>query len=182
MVSQVWYTTPMFIREITKKNAGYDKVFTYHRLMESVRTPKGPRQRIILNLGYLEIPAAQWKTLANRIEEILSSQESFFLPSPEIEGLAQYYAQALRRKEMQSLPTAEKEEPDWETVDLNSLTQSESRTVGGEAVAHAFWERLGFPQMLADMGFGREEIDKAALLTIGRLLHPASERRLCSGH
>lgn len=176
MLCQVWYAATMFIREITKKNPGYDKVFTYHRLMESVRTPKGPRQRVILNLGYLEIPAAQWKTLANRIEEILSSQESFFLPPPHIESLAQHYAQLLRRKEMQSLPIPEKPEPDWETVDLNSLAQSESRTVGGEAVAHEFWERLGFPQMLADTGFSREEIDKAALLTIGRLLHPASER------
>ncbi len=42
MACHVWYTSTMFIREITKKNPGYDKVFTYHRLMESVRTPEGP--------------------------------------------------------------------------------------------------------------------------------------------
>jgi transposase len=166
----------MFIREITKKNAGSPKTFVYHRLMESVRTPKGPRQRILLNLGQLELPRSDWKTLANRIEEVISGQESFDTPPPHIESLAQHYAQQLRRREMQSLPTLEKPSPDWQTVDLNSLSQSESRTIGGEAVAHEFWKRLEFPQMLADMGLGREEIDKAALLVIGRLVHPTSER------
>ncbi len=70
----------MFIRAITKKNPGYDKTFTYHRLMESIRTPKGPRQRVLLNLGYLDLPSADWKTLANRIEEILLAQASFLAP------------------------------------------------------------------------------------------------------
>lgn len=167
----------MFIREITKKNPGSPKNFVYHRLMESVRTPRGPRQRILLNLGRLDLPRSDWKSLANRIEEILLGQESFFIPGPHIESLAQHYAQLLRRKEMESLPPPEKQEADWQTVDLSSLSQSECRTIGGEAVGHAFWERLGFPRILSELGFSQEEIDKAALLTIGRLLHPASERR-----
>lgn len=166
----------MFIREIVKKNPGSPKNFVYHRLMESVRTPKGPRQRILLNLGQLDLPRSDWKALANRIEEVLLGQESFLPPPPQIEGLAQHYAQLLRRKEMYSLPVPEKEEADWQRVDLNSLAEGESRSIGGEAVAQAFWKRLEFPQILSDMGLGQEEIDKAALLVIGRLLHPASER------
>ena len=43
----------MFIREIVKKNPGYAKPFIYHRLIESVRTAKGPRQTVLLNLGTL---------------------------------------------------------------------------------------------------------------------------------
>ena len=166
----------MFIREIVKKNPSSPKNFVYHRLMESVRTPKGPRQRILLNLGHLDLPRADWKALANRIEEVFSGQDSFEKPLPHVESLAQHYAQQLRRREMQSLPTPETEAPDWQRVNLNSLSKSEDRTIGGEAVAHEFWRRLEFPQMLADMGLGREEIEKAALLVIGRLLHPASER------
>ena len=164
----------MFIREITKRNPGYDKTFTYHRLMESVRTPKGPRQRVLLNLGRLEIPAAEWKTLANRIEEILYAQASFVPPPPHIESLAQHYAHLLRQKEMQSIPTPQ--EADWETVDLNSLSQGEFRTIGGEAVAHKAFKRLGLPQILAQLGLNEEQIHQAALLIIGRLLHPSSER------
>lgn len=74
---------------------GSTKTFVYHRLMDSVRTPRGPRQRILLNLGKLDLPRSDWKTLANRIEGILLGQESFFTPAPRIESLAQHYAQLL---------------------------------------------------------------------------------------
>jgi len=164
----------MFIREITKKNPGYEKTFTYHRLMESVRTPKGPRQRVLLNLGHLELPASDWKTLANRIEEIVYAQASFMPPPPHIESLAQHYALMLRQKEMRSIP--EPHEAAWETVDLNSLSQGEFRSIGGEAVANEAFRRLGFPEILAGLGLKKEQIDQAALLIIGRLLHPGSER------
>lgn len=65
-----------------QEEPGYDKTFTYHRLMESVRTPKGPRQRVLLNLGHIELPASEWKTLANRIEEIVYAEASFMPPPP----------------------------------------------------------------------------------------------------
>jgi len=164
----------MFIREITKKNPGYEKTFTYHRLMESVRTPKGPRQRLLLNLGHLDLPASEWKTLANRIEEIVYAQASFMPPPSHIESLAQHYALMLRRKEMRSIP--EPHEAAWETVDLNSLSQGEFRSIGGEAVAYKAFQRIGFPEILAGLGLKKEQVDQAALLIIGRLLHPASER------
>lgn len=164
----------MFIKEIIKKNPDYDKTFIYHRLMEAVRTTRGPRQRIILNLGRLDIPREDWKTLANRIEEILSGQVSFLSPAPNIESLAQHYAGLLRQKEMRSIPAPQ--EADWEKIDLNSLSQGEFRTIGGEAVAHDAFNRLGIPEILAQLGFKEEQIHQAALLIIGRLLHPSSER------
>ena len=164
----------MFIKEIIKKNPTSDKTFTYHRLMEAVRTPRGPRQRMILNLGRLDLARDDWKTLANRIEEILSGQQTLLIALPHIESLAHYYAGMLRRKEMQSVPVSE--QPDWETVDLNSLSHSEVRTIGAESVAWDAFKSLGFPPMLSDLGFSQEEVHKAALLVIGRLVHPASER------
>ncbi len=72
-----------------KKTGGSDKTFTYQRLMESVRTARGPRQRLLLNLGKLDLPRQDWKTLANRIEEILSGQQSFDAVSPHINS--QYF-------------------------------------------------------------------------------------------
>jgi len=164
----------MFIKEIIKKNHTSDKTFTYHRLMEAVRTPRGPRQRIILNLGKLDLPREDWKALANRIEEIFSGQQTLLIAPPHIESLAHYYAGMLRRKEMQSVPVSE--QPDWETVDLNSLSQSEVRTIGAESVAWDAFKRLGFPHILSDLGLSQEQAHKAALLVIGRLVHPASER------
>lgn len=165
----------MFIREIIKKNPGYSKPFIYHRLIESVRTPRGPRQRILLNLGSLDIPREEWKMLANRIEEIVTGQESFMVLSSHIETLAQHYARMLQQKEMSSVPVASPE-PAWETVDLNSLHTSVFRTIGGEIAGKWAFDKLGFSELLGDMGMNRKEIDQAALLIIGRLLHPASER------
>ena len=78
----------MFIREITKKDRETGKVYVYHRLMEAVRTPKGPRQRIVLNLGQFEVPRDQWKVLADRIEQVLSGQRSLWPVDESIESLA----------------------------------------------------------------------------------------------
>jgi len=170
----------MFIKEIVKQNPGYDKTFVSHRLMESVRTPNGPRQRKIIDLGKLDIPKEDFKTLANRIEEILSRQQSFLTPPDNIESLALHYAGLIRQKEMTTLPAEpaqpEAVKPQWETVDLNSLSQGECRTIGGEAVAWDVFNRLGIPHLLRDLGFTPDRIHQAALLIIGRLLHPASER------
>ena len=68
----------MFIREIIKKKPGYEKEFITHRLVESYRTEKGPRQRTILNLGKLDLPKEQWKILADRIEAEITGQQSFY--------------------------------------------------------------------------------------------------------
>jgi hypothetical protein len=64
-----------------------------HILVESIRTEKGPRQRVLLNLGVeLPIPEEEWKELAHRIEEIIAKQMPL-LPVPDhIEVLAQKYA------------------------------------------------------------------------------------------
>jgi hypothetical protein len=173
----------MFIREVKKKNPGSDTVFVYHRLMESVRTPKGPRQRMLLDLGKLDLPQDQWKTLANRIEEIMSGsgQQRLVEELPQaIEDLAQQYASRLIRKQLQTAWTSaiqkEGQVAEWERVDLNSLSQSEARTIGGEAVGYHAFKELGFPRVLKECGFGQEQIRLAALMVIGRLLHPGSER------
>nr|AJG38141.1 transposase [bacterium enrichment culture clone fosmid MGS-K1] len=164
----------MFVKEISKKNPTSEKIFTYHRLMESIRTDRGPRQRKILDLGQLDLPREEWKTLANRIEEIVTGQQSFITVPTHIESLAHHYAHLLQEKEMRSVPATE--HPEWETVELTSLSSSRSRTIGAESVGYAAFQRLGFPEMLSEMGFKEEEIHKAALLIIGRLVHPASER------
>ncbi|MBW2149095.1 MAG: hypothetical protein JRG73_19110, partial [Deltaproteobacteria bacterium] len=76
----------------------------------------------------------------------------------------------------QSVCVLEGQEADWERVDINSVAQGECRTIGGEAVAYAAFKKLGLPEVLSKIGLKHEQIHKAALLVIGRLLHPASER------
>ncbi len=166
----------MFIKEIIKHNPGYEKAFVSHRLMESYRTPRGPRQRKIIDLGHLELPKDDWKILADRIEELLYGQQTFNTPADHIEKLARHYAQIIQQKELQSVPEIEKPETDWQKVDVNSFAAGRSRTIGGEALGYDAFQKLGFPAMLARLGLSAEQIKQAALLIIGRLLHPGSER------
>jgi transposase len=168
----------MFIREIRKVESGSKKSYVYHRLMESVRTPRGPRQRIVLNLGKLESPREEWKSLANRIEEILTGQQRLPGLRASIEGLAQHYASLIRRKEMQSVPSkpSEASAAEWEKVDLNSITQEEVRTVGGEIIGWWAFKTLGVHGILEELGLNERQVELAALLVVGRLLHPGSER------
>jgi len=67
----------------------------YHtfKLIESVRTERGPRQRMLLNLGTdFSLPEDRWKDLANRIEEIITGQDALFAYPADIENLAVRYA------------------------------------------------------------------------------------------
>lgn len=70
----------------------------------------------------------------------------------------------------------EKPLSDWHRVDLNSFTPGQSRTIGGESIGYDAFQKLDFPRMLAKIGLSPKQIQQAALLIIGRLLHPTSER------
>ena len=95
-----------------------------------------------------------------------------------MEKLANEFARRIRRKERQWLPAPVSEmiPPHWETVDLSSLAQEEVRTVGAEAIGYWAFSRLRFPGMLSRLGFSASQVAVAAVLIIGPLVHPGSER------
>ena len=61
-----------------------------------MRTENGPRQRLILNLGRLELEPEQYKELANCIEAMLTGQQQLFSASRHIEKLACTAAEKIR--------------------------------------------------------------------------------------
>ncbi|MFZ3103511.1 MAG: hypothetical protein WA096_02225, partial [Smithella sp.] len=83
----------MYIRKVTHTDQRNRQDYHTFKLVESVRTGRGPRQRAILNLGSeFSLPEEQWKDLANRIEEIVTGQSPLFIYSTEVENLANRYA------------------------------------------------------------------------------------------
>ncbi len=65
----------MYIRKNTRKHKS--KTYTNYLLVESVQTPKGPRQRTICSLGDLEpAPQEEWLALAHKLEASLQGQLS----------------------------------------------------------------------------------------------------------
>ena len=171
----------MYIREIQKKNPSSPKTFISHRLIESVRTPRGPRQRAVLNLGRLDLPKEQWKALANRIEELLHGYEQVTVPVPdEIETLARHYAkQILRKRRSEEKEThILEDEQDFREVDVNALASSDCKSVGPEHAGLAAMKALEFFTLFRRLGFSEDESNLAALQIVGRLVHPGSEREL----
>ena len=63
----------MYIRESKKTVRG--KTYVNHVLVESVLTPKGPRQKAVCSLGDLgPKPRGEWLKLVDRVEEALVGQ------------------------------------------------------------------------------------------------------------
>ena len=157
-------------------------MFISHRLVESVRTPRGPRQRTLMNLGKLDLPKDQWKDLANRIEEIVhgQSQRLIQLPQEEVEALAQHFAQLLIRKRLaQKAPQPSiEEDQDFHSVNVNGIASSETKFIGPEHVGLEAMRSLGFFDLFSQLGFTETQCDFATLLIVGRLVHPSSEREL----
>ena len=61
----------MYIRKSTRSYKG--RTYTNYLLVESVQTPKGPRQRTVCSLGDLSPrPREEWLKLACKIEDALA--------------------------------------------------------------------------------------------------------------
>jgi len=172
----------MFIREIKKKNPNSPKIFTYHRLVEAFRVQDKTRQRVVLELGRLDLPRERWNDLANRIEELVTGRGPRLVPLPEeIELLALTYAQRIRRKQRKDQESAiPPTEQDFQSVDINSIVTEKPRSIGAEHAGLAAMEALGFGDIFKKLDFSKTETDLAMLLIVGRLVHPSSERELKS--
>ena len=178
----------MFIRRKIKKLKG--QTYWQHQLLKSVRTPKGPRQQVILNMGELNLPQNQWKALADAIEAKLNNQSSFAFKenSEEVEKLAGHYAQMIISRRLnehgdddtakdstmnpQNLDLA----PNYQRVDINSVTTSQSKSIGAEYVIAEQMSRYGFDASLQRLDFSAKQIDYAKELVIGRAVHPSFQR------
>ena len=171
----------MYIREIQKKNPRSPKVFISHRLIESVRTPRGPRQRVVINLGQLDLPKENWKELANRIEDLLRGYESSTVPiSAGIETLARHYTKQILRKQRSEKKESNilENEQDFRTIDVNAVSASDGKSIGPEHVGLEAMKALGFFDLFRQLGFTDDESNLATLQIVGRLVHPGSEREL----
>lgn len=172
----------MFIRSVQKKNKKKDKTYTYYRLTHSYRVGNKSRQIVILNLGKLEgLDKTYHKVLATRIEELVTGVSNLFVSEypKEIEALAQGFSKQISREKIftpQKGKAISKEiENRYQSVDLDTLEQLESKSIGGEWLVKQAFDRLGFPSILKHIGLDEKQIDVAQLLLTAKLLHPSSE-------
>ncbi|MGD9579544.1 MAG: IS1634 family transposase [Syntrophorhabdus sp.] len=164
----------MFIRKVFHTDKKNNIVYHTFKLIESVRTERGPRQRMLLNLGAdFSVPEEKWKDLANRIEQIATGQTPLFSPPADIEELALLYA-----KRIISYHGKEetKEPSDYHTVDIDTMDHHDVRCVGAEHIIYETMKKLGLPDFLISLGFNRPALDCALGVIAAKLIAPSSER------
>jgi hypothetical protein len=132
----------MFIKRVRKTNGKTNTRYSYLYLVESVRTEKGPRQRLVLNLGDLLIDKSRWPALAGRIEEILNGTGSLFDTDGEIESHAREAARKIFARRAEAINT--RPEEDFQSVDTNSFTASHPRSLGPQVRVPFDVGRVGF--------------------------------------
>ncbi len=172
----------MFIKKTLKTDPKSGKTYSAYHLVESVRTEKGPRQRTLLYMGSeIELPEGEHKLLAQCIEGIIVGERPLF-PYPEhVERLAQTYAsQVIRRlsnpKDSRERPENEDLEPEFVSININSIEKSDPRSVGAEHLMLQMANQLELPQQLNKLGLSQTDTSIALGSIIARAVYPDSER------
>jgi len=172
----------MFIRQTRTNNKITGEGYFTFRLVRGERIGGKVRQITVLNLGrHFAIKQDDWPLLCGRIEQLLQPQALLLdlACSAHIERAAQRYvgqlvAGATLKGEAVG-ETAPAGAPDFQEVDIDSLQQSQPRTVGVEHVALSALKELGLVAKLTDLGINGSM--RAAILgnLIGRMAQPTSE-------
>ena len=185
----------MFIRQTLTNNKITGEGYFTFRLVRGERVGGKVRQITVLNLGrHFPVKQDDWPLLCLRLDQLLHPQDNFLpIACPEaIERAAQRYVGQLIERALPPGSTAadlappsgavvadtvtpERPAPDFQEVDIDSLQQTQPRTVGIEQLALHALSQLGFPQKLAELGINGAT--RAAILgnVIGRMAEPASE-------
>lgn len=170
----------MFIKRTTKKDRLTGKTYCAHHLVESIRTERGPRQRILLYMGVdIGLPEDEHPQLAQCISDILTNAK-LLIPHPEhIQRLAQRYSSQIVQRLSSSEIDVESPNPptpEFLSVDVHSIEQSEPRSVGAEHLMLQMASQLNLPEQLKKLGLTKIETAEALGSIIGRAVNPDSER------
>jgi transposase len=168
----------MFIRKVTRKYK--DRVYTNYLLVQSVHTPKGPRQKVICSLGDLSPrPAEEWLRLAHKVEDALLGQSGFF-EGPLDAEVQQIVGQVRRRQAGLPTSAARSDSVEGERIAVHTdrVRVEHPREAGPVHVGYQFWKRLGLEEILRSVGFSARAIELSCAMTLNRLVHPASEHAM----
>jgi transposase len=161
----------MYIRKT--KRVYKDKTYTNHLLVESVLTPKGPRQRTLCSLGSLNpAPRKDWLALAHKMQAALQGQLSLQAPPAEMEALVQ---RARKGRVRQQASEKISEQSSIIAIDTDRVETEEHREAGPVHVGHQIWRQLGLGEILRRAGLSERACVLSEVMTLNRLIFPLSE-------
>lgn len=163
----------MYIRKNIRRYR--DKTYINHLLVESVHTPKGPRQKTICSLGDLSPrPAKEWLKLAYKIEDALLGQEGLFYETDA--ETKEIIEKVKERQEEEKADT--KDSDNLITVEVDKVDTTFHREAGSAHVGYQFWKRPGLDEILREVGFSKRAQILTCAMTLNRLIFPLSEHAM----
>ena len=142
----------MYIRKTTRKVK--DKIYENYLLVESVMTPKGPRQKTICSLGHLKPrPRKEWLLLAQKVETALKGQLTFEGEEPEVEEILE----KARAFEAQEKKARKEKDDDVISIHTDKVQMERAREVGPVHVGYQFWKRIEMDEILKEAGFSEND-------------------------
>jgi transposase len=161
----------VFIKRTSRRVGG--KTYVNHLLVESIATPAGPRHRTICSLGSLApAPEAQWRGLAQKLSGALGGQTTF-LPDPAVEAVAARARPPRGRPRPAAAVGA-----DVVAVHTDQVETEDPREAGPVHVGHQMWRALALDRILEEAGLSARARRLTELMTLNRLVHPASEHAM----
>lgn len=160
----------MYIRKSTSVQRG--KTYTNYLLVESVQTPKGPRQRVVCSLGNLEpAPREDWLALARKLEASLRGQLALGASQAEIDKIVA----DVRRKRKRAFFTNPSSVIE---VDSDRVDVQQAREAGPVHVGHQIWRQLKLDNILRHAGLSERARAVTEAMTLNRLIYPLSEHAM----
>ena len=157
----------MYLRRTTRRVGS--KTYHNYLLVESVATPKGPRQRVLCSLGALAPgPKDEWLGTARRLHAALAGQTAL-LPDAPVEALA------ARVRPPRGGPRAEAR---GLTIDPEGVRVEDEREAGPVHVGHQMWRLLQLNTILGDAGLSPRAQLLTEVMTLNRLVRPAAEHAM----
>jgi transposase len=157
----------MYLRRTTRHVGG--KTYHNYLLVESVATAQGPRQRVICSLGALAPgPKQEWLGTARRLHAALAGQTAL-VPDTAVEALAGR-ARPPRRRALRAGAGL--------TIDPDRVTFEDEREAGPVHVGHQMWRLLQLDPILGAAGLSRRAQLLTEVMTLNRLVWPASEHAM----
>jgi transposase len=160
----------VFIKRTTRRVG--EKEYVNHLLVESIATPHGPRHRTICSLGSLApAPKEEWRGLAHKLAAALGGQTAW-VPDPTVEALAAAARPSRRRPRAATPPGAAI------TIHADQVEIEDAREAGPVHVGHQMWRALTLDAILARAGLSARARVLTEIMTLNRLVSPASEHAM----
>ena len=160
----------MFIKRTTRRVG--TKTYVNHLLVESVATAQGPRHRTICSLGTLApAPAEDWRGLAHKLSAALSGQTTL-VPDPVVDALA------ARARPARGRALAGPAGDDVVAIHPDQVRVEDVREAGPVHVGHQLWQALTLDTILAEAGLSARARRLSEIMTLNRLVSPASEHAM----